>query len=134
MCRLFDLATALATECRAYAYGVAVKLAPDYQLGEHEFASQIYIVPTESDRTISSRGDAKRIYTYEVGLLKWCRDENGLKAEVENLEALAESLLGTELEDAFISKVDTKALYSVEAYAKRKQYVGVLEVGIQDLT
>ena len=133
MSRLFDLANALATECREYADKVAVKLAPDYQLGEHEFASQIYIVPPESERTIASRADAKRVYTYEVGLLKWVRDENGLKAEVENLEEMAESLLGTLLENAYICKVDTKALYSVEAYAKRKQYVGVIEVQVQDL-
>lgn len=133
MSRLFELATGLATECRGYADSVAVKLAPDYQLGEHEFSSQIYIVPTESERTISSRADAKRVYTYEVGLLKWCRDEAGLKAEVENLEGLAESLLGTMLDNAYIAKVETKALYAVEAYAKRKQYVGVLEVQVQDL-
>lgn len=133
MSRLFDLATALATECGAYADGVAVKLAPDYQLGEHEFSSQIYIVPTESERKISSRADAKRVYTYEVGLLKWCRDEAGLKTEVENLEGLAESLLGTMLESAYICKVDTKALYAVEAFAKRKQYIGVLSVEIEDL-
>ncbi len=133
MSRLFDLASSLATECRAYANNVAVKLAPDYQLGEHEFTSQIYIVPTDSDREISSRADAKRVFTYEVGLLKWCRDENGLREEVENLEAMAESLLGTMLDNAFIARVETKALYSVEAYAKRKQYVGVLEVQIQDL-
>ena len=133
MSRLFELATALAAECREYADNVAVKLAPDYQLGEHEFSTQLYIVPTDSDRAIITRADTKRIFTYEVGLLKWVRDEAGLKAEIENLEGLAESLLGTLLDKAFIVKVYTKALYAVEAYAKRKQYVGVLEVEIEDL-
>lgn len=133
MGRLFEIASELATQCAEYADNVAVKLAPDYQLGEHEFASQIYVVPTDADKAIESRAGAKRLYTYEVGLLKWCRDENALKSEVENLDELAEYLLGKQFTDAFVGRVETKALYSVEAYSKRKQYVGVLEVQIEDL-
>lgn len=133
MNQLMAIAAEIATACGTFA-AAEVKFVPDYQLGEHEFASKIYVVPTEVRREIDSRSDDETTYVFEIGLLRWIAGDGEIQTNAETLESLAESLLGKELTSSWIAKVKMKLLYSVEAVAKRKQYIGVLEIEVRDLT
>ena len=133
MSQLISIAGELATLCSGFA-SAEVRFVPDYQLGETDFASKIYVVPNGSGRSIDTRADSVTEYMFEIGLLRWVTSESDIQANVATLESIAEALLGEELSGSYVSKVDTKLLYSVEAVAKRKQYVGVLAVTVRDLS
>lgn len=133
MGKLLQIANELAALCGRFASAV-VKFVPDYRLGEADEAPKIYVVPVNARRAIETRADSDIVYTYEVGMVRWVSSDADVEACVSALDSIAEALLGEQLNEAFVSEVETKLLYSVEAVSRRKQYVGVLSVDVRDLS
>ena len=132
MSQLLSIATEIAAICGTIATA-EVKFVPDYKLGEADEAAKIYVVPVGSRRAIETRADSDTVYTYEVGLLRWVMSDSDVETCVSSLESVAEALHGEQLSKSFVSEVETKLLYSVEAVSRRRQYVGVLSVEVRDL-
>lgn len=118
-----------------FADSASVKMYPTENLGQQENGLVAIVKPADISNEMTTRTGGDLKYYLEIGFLKWIADDAESVDLLKKVEAFCKTLLFQILFDGtyVITKIESKVLYSISAYNRRKQFASIWTIEIQDM-
>lgn len=131
MSRLIDVGNALAAFCSQYVDSAELSFDAQARLGDVDGLTKAVIVPTNTEREIG-RGCTHYTYQYEIGIVRWMKENEKPETYVALSEKIADELVGEDLDIDVQVLAPTTNVCDTGAVKKRRQFLCVLTVDVMD--
>lgn len=109
-----------------------VDYVPDYSLKDLG-DKRLLVVPVGVEWHNITRGGAKRIFAFEVGVMQRVAQEADIAGCIETFIAVGDKLRNSDLNRCRCVGVDTLQLYDPSQYKQAKMFTGILRVRFSEL-
>lgn len=131
MSRLIEIGHKLADFCKPYVDSAELTYIAEARLGDLDGLTKAVVLPTGTEREIG-RSNTHYVYTYEIGIARWLKENEPVEKYVELAERLADDLTGEDLDAGVQVLAPQTTVCDAELIKKRRQFLCVLTVEVMD--
>lgn len=126
------LATSIADYLSTDDLGAVVDYVPDYTLKDLD-SKKLLVVPVSVEWHNITRGGAKRIFAFEVGVLQRLGKEGEIPGCIDAFIAIGDKLRNSCIDKCRCVGVETLQLYDPLQYKQAKMFTGIMRVRFSEL-